>query len=166
MWKFVLAAAGALAIAGSSLVYAQQPPAAPADGGPRGRMTAQDAQAFTDAHVAALKAGLQLTPDQQKNWPPVETAIRDLAKQRQDRMAQRRELMREARNEPGQRDGIALLRRQADAMTERANGLKRLADAAEPLYKTLDDGQKRRLAVLAWSMRPRADHGRRGERPG
>jgi hypothetical protein len=27
--------------------------------------------------------------------------------------------------------------------------LKKVADAADPLYKTLDDGQKRRLMVLA-----------------
>ena len=26
--------------------------------------------------------------------------------------------------------------------------MKKIADAADPLYKTLDDGQKRRLAVL------------------
>ena len=26
--------------------------------------------------------------------------------------------------------------------------MKRIADAADPLYKTLDDGQKRRLAIL------------------
>ena len=33
-------------------------------------------------------------------------------------------------------------------MTSRADGLKKLADAADPLYKSLDDGQKRRFAVL------------------
>jgi hypothetical protein len=33
-------------------------------------------------------------------------------------------------------------------MTERAAGLKKLADAAEPLYKTLDEGQKHRFATL------------------
>ena len=29
-----------------------------------------------------------------------------------------------------------------------AAALKKIADAADPLYKTLDDGQKRRLAIL------------------
>ena len=33
-------------------------------------------------------------------------------------------------------------------MTARATGLKKLADAAEPLYKSLDDGQKRRFGML------------------
>jgi len=34
-------------------------------------------------------------------------------------------------------------------MGQRAAGLKKLADAAGPLYKSLDDGQKRRFAMLA-----------------
>ena len=33
-------------------------------------------------------------------------------------------------------------------MTTRATGLKKLADASEPLYKSLDDGQKRRFSML------------------
>jgi len=36
----------------------------------------------------------------------------------------------------------------ADAMTQRAANLKKLADASEPLYKSLDDAQKRRFAAL------------------
>ena len=40
---------------------------------------ADDLKAFTDARIAALKAGLQLTPDQEKNWAPFEQALRDLA---------------------------------------------------------------------------------------
>ena len=33
-------------------------------------------------------------------------------------------------------------------MAASAAAMKKIADAADPLYKTLDDGQKRRLAVL------------------
>jgi len=33
-------------------------------------------------------------------------------------------------------------------MTARATSLKKLADASEPLYKSLDDGQKRRFSML------------------
>ena len=35
--------------------------------------------------VAALKAGLQLTPDQAKNWPAFEQALRDMAQLRMER---------------------------------------------------------------------------------
>jgi hypothetical protein len=104
-----------------------------------------DLKAFTDARIAALKAGLVLTPDQEKNWAPVEQAIRDMAQARQARRAQWRE---HGKSE----DAIARLRFRADAMTQRAADLKKLADAAEPLYRTLSDDQKRRLHILVRTM--------------
>ena len=45
-------------------------------------------------------------------------------------------------------DPVARLRERAERMAATAAVLKRIADAADPLYKTLDDGQKRRLKVL------------------
>ena len=45
-------------------------------------------------------------------------------------------------------DPVARLREHADRMAATAAVLKRIADTADPLYKTLDDGQKRRLKVL------------------
>lgn len=163
MWKALVAGAAAIAIAGSSLVYAQQRPSDPASEKtqnvvPRFRMTAEDAQAFADARVAALKAGLKLTAEQEKNWPPVEAAIRDLAKQRYDRISARRDA-------PRDRDPIDRLRQRADAMSAAAAGLKRLADAADPLYKSLDDNQKRRALVLArGAVRPGPGHAHRWQR--
>ena len=43
---------------------------------------------------------------------------------------------------------MARLRDHAENMAATAAAMKKIADAADPLYKTLDDGQKRRLAVL------------------
>ena len=40
------------------------------------------------------------------------------------------------------------LRDRAETMAASAEAMKKIADAADPLYKTLDDGQKRRLAIL------------------
>ena len=40
------------------------------------------------------------------------------------------------------------LRDRAENMAATAAAMKKIAEAADPLYKTLDDGQKRRLAVL------------------
>ena len=58
MWKAALAGTAALAIVGSSLVYAQQ------RGGPggfdRGRPNLEDLRAFQDARLAALHAGAAL----------------------------------------------------------------------------------------------------------
>jgi len=169
MLKVMLAGATALAIAGSTLVYAQQRPDAPdavaqdrREHHPRWQMSAEDAQAFSDARIAGLKAGLRLTGEQEKSWPAVEAAMRELAKDRIARMEERRK-EREARgDQPRERDMVAALRQRAETMSKRATGLARLADAAEPLYKTLDDGQKRRLAMLTRGLRPGGGHHWRG----
>ena len=154
MKKTIAAASIALTLAGAGFALAQQTPRGERGGA---RLSAEDVVAFTDARIAGLKAGLKLTAEQEKNWPAVETAIRDLAKERADRMkasGDRRAERREARRggadnaQRPERDAIARLRAGADAMTARAAGVKKLADAAEPLYKSLDDGQKRRFAVL------------------
>ena len=86
MWKAVLAGTTALAIAGTTLVYAQQSSDS-FDRGQRWRPTAEDITAFGDARIAALHAGLKLNAEQEKNWPAVESALRDLAKQRSERFA-------------------------------------------------------------------------------
>ena len=50
------------------------------------RFSPEDRAAFLDARIAALKAGLELNAVQEKNWP-LESAMRDLAKQRAERFA-------------------------------------------------------------------------------
>src|ERR1700686_1250521 len=136
MWKTVLAGGTALAIAGSSFVYAQQRnDAAPGpDVEHQWRPSAQDMGAFIDARIAAIKAGLKLTPDQEKNWPAFEQAYRDLAKQRAERMAARWERRGEDQR-AGDREfnPIDRLQRRADALTARGTALKHYADAASPL---------------------------------
>ncbi len=161
MMKNILAGTIALTLAGSGLALAQQAQQTPDTRS--SRLSAEDLAAFTDARVAALKAGLKLTAEQEKNWPAVETAIRDLAKERADRMSARRTGDNAQRPAP---DAIARLRQGSDAMTARATGLKKLADAAEPLYKSLDDGQKRRFgALLRMGGRPNFPaHGRHLQR--
>src|SRR5467141_2256684 len=150
MRKFAIAGMAALAIAASPAVYAQHH---------RWfhehmRMSPEDRAAFTDARIAAVKAGLKLTPDQEKLWPPVETAVRDFAKLRIDRanarMNAKPDDSQDAQKQDSQNlpDPVARLRDRADAMATSAAAMKRIADAADPLYKTLDDGQKRRLAIL------------------
>jgi len=150
MMKTIVAGTVALTIAGAGLAFAQQTP--PRDA-PRWRPSAEDVQALTDARIAGLKAGLRLSAEQEKHWPAVEAAIRDLAKQRADRMnefADRMAARRDAATSGNAAapDAIGRLRRGADAMTAMSTSLKKLADAAEPLYSSLDDGQKRRFGLL------------------
>jgi hypothetical protein len=144
MLKTVLAALTALSISGGSLAYAQATP--PVDA-PRSRPSTQDVEALTDARIAALRAGLKLSPEQEKHWPAVEAAVRALAKQRADRMMARANV----RGDNGQKSrpsAVERMRRNADAMTAMGTALKQLADASEPLYNSLDDAQKRRFSML------------------
>jgi hypothetical protein len=120
------------------------------------RMSADDMGAFADARIAALKAGLRLTAEQEMLWPPVEGALKELAAKRVERhqefRAQREERRAERRADREDRtppNPIERLRKGADRMTETGAGLKKLADATEPLYNTLDDAQKRRFNALA-----------------
>ncbi len=144
MKKFAIAGIAALAIAGSTAVYAQHRPWFH----DHARLSPEDRAAFTDARIAAVKAGLKLTPDQEKLWPPVEAAVRDFAKLRIDRANARMNAERDSQDSQKPSDPVARLRDRADTMTATAAAMKRIADAADPLYKTLDDGQKRRLAIL------------------
>jgi len=145
-----------LACGATSMAHAQQQPASPAApnaAGAPNAPTPEDLAALSDARIAALKEGLKLRPDQQKNWAPFEATVRDLAKQRQDRIKQAIDARIAAQGQP--LDPIAALRQRADSLTRASADLKRFADAAEPLYKSLDDGQKRRMIVLVTNVAPR-----------
>jgi hypothetical protein len=145
MKKVFLAGVAAFIIAGSTVVYAQHREWS----FNHMRMSPEDRAALADARIAAVKAGLKLTPDQEKLWPPLEAAVRDFAKMRIDRANARMNAQKDDSKEAQTPDDpVARLRQRADAMATTAAALKRIADAADPLYKTLDEGQKRRLAML------------------
>jgi hypothetical protein len=150
MFKLVLAATASLMIAHSSNAFAQMGDDEEhgGSGEQHHRLSVDDLKAFTDARIAALKAGLQLTSDQEKNWPPFEQAVRDLAKLRIERM-QARERGMDQPSDPFER-----LQRRADGMSRLAAALKRLADAGTPLYQSLNDAQKHRFMLLAHMLRP------------
>jgi zinc resistance-associated protein len=118
------------------------------------RFSPEDRAAFLDARIAALKAGLVLNADQEKNWAPLESAMRDLAKQRAERRAawkERREANQgdqDDQDENAEISPVDRLARASERLSARAADLQKLAAAAKPLYDSLDDGQKRRFAVL------------------
>jgi hypothetical protein len=114
------------------------------------RLSPEDRAAFVDARIAALKAGLELTPDQAKNWPAFEQALRDIAQLRAQLRA-----AREARKlNPTPTTPFERITRRADNMAKRAAALKRIADAGTPLYQSLNDPQKERLKILSRILRP------------
>jgi len=155
MRKFTIAAIAVLSIAGSGAVYAQfhRPWM---EHFHHIRMNPEDRAAFVDARIAAVHAGLKLNADQEKLWPPVEAAVRDFAKLRLDRANARMNAGPGDADKNGDNpdDPVARLRQRADDMGATSAALKKIADAADPLYKSLDDGQKRRLAMLTHHRGP------------
>lgn len=182
MLKPIIAATAILAIAGSSVVYAQQHFGGPgAPGGPGGfghwgpraehrqRPSAADLAAFTDARVAALKAGLELTPDQMSYWSPFEAALREVAQLRIQRIEARQARRQQGaapqqgampqqnaapQPGPGPTNPFDRLSRRADHLARTSAALKKLADTGAPLYHSLSDAQKERFAILSRMLRP------------
>src|SRR5579863_3180754 len=160
MLKPVIAATAIFAIAGSSIVYAQQRwNGSEGDGGPRfehrhHHLSADDMAAFTDARIAALKAGLELNADQAKNWPAFEQALRDLAQLRIERRLAHENADHSGSAAAAPTTPFNRLERRANRMAKKSAALKRLADAGAPLYQSLTDAQKNRFKILARMLRP------------
>jgi hypothetical protein len=129
------------------------------------RFSPEDRAAFLDARIAALKAGLELNAEQEKNWAPLESAMRGLAKQRAERFAAWRERRDDNQDGDVEVNPIDRLARTSERLSARAADLQKLAAAAKPLYDSLDDSQKRRFAVLFHRPMGR-DHWRHWRRDG
>lgn len=123
-----------------------------------------------EARIAILKADLRLSSDQAQHWAGLESALRNVAAKRakswaasndqhtgrsvnprvapdssimEDEKDQSARSERDARNT--RLDDIDEMRREADAYTVQAADLRQIADAAQPLYDTLDHRQRHRL---------------------
>jgi hypothetical protein len=115
----------------------------------------QERAALFDARLEGLRAGLKLTADQEKNWPAFENALRGIAKERADR---RREMR--AHDDDGARPTpIDRLTAMSERLARHSTELKLVADAAAPLYASLDDGQKRIFTVLFHDFARESRHG-------
>src|SRR5690348_16959324 len=142
MFKILATGATALLLAASPLACAQASYAEAAE-----TFSAADFTALTDARINIVKAALQLTPDQEKLWPPIEDAIRARAKNRQARLETTAARVAEMRDHGLMdalrgRDPIAFMQRRAEALAQRSADLKKLAEAWQPLYQGLTVEQK------------------------
>jgi len=148
MLKTVAAFATALFITASPPAYAQTPSGASPE-----RLSIAAWNVLTDLRIDLVKAALQLNSEQAKYWPPIESAIRARAQNRQARLAQIVETTGKRADENTveawrSRDAVAFLNRRADALAQRSADLKKLADAWQPLYQTLSPEQKQRMGAL------------------
>ena len=148
MIKKVAVAATAVLITASPLAYAAETSSTVGMRHP----SAADLNAWTDARVGIIKAALQLTPDQEKYWPAVEEAIRARMKNRQARLERVAELRDSSSPmEAVERNPVEFMQRRAEILNQRAADLKKVADAWEPLYKTLTPDQKKRMAFATYA---------------
>jgi hypothetical protein len=121
----------------------QEPAAAPQqtavltqEGAPQ--LTAEQIVANSDANIEQIKAELNLTPVQEKNWPGFSSAMHYLSHNGADRLNLR---MARAKRDPPE-GIIEQMRNEAQFLNDRAIDQRNVADAAEPLFTTLDDKQK------------------------
>jgi len=135
MWKAALAGVIALLISGSTGAFAQSPTVQASY-----RVQSQAPSGELESGIARFKAALRLTPDQEKHWPRVESALRDIA--RSSDQAEGAE----------QRGMLRRIGSRATEMVLSAAAIKRLVSAAQPLMKTLDEDQKSKAMQIARAM--------------
>lgn len=118
MWKAALVGAVALAAIGTMSVTT----------------VSAEPITVTSSHISQLKSMLRLTPAQERYWPPVEAALRSLA--RQSASAE-------------DNDGFV---QKVRSQASNAAGLRRAWAAAQPLIRVLDAEQKQSVMSLARSL--------------
>jgi hypothetical protein len=117
LWKAALAGVMALAAIGPASATKFRP-------------TTHVGAVLTDGQIHRMKAALRLTRLQEQYWPPIEAALREMA--------------RELSHRSPAGEGRAAAIDQAK--------VQRLASVAYPLLASLDEGQKRDAMALARAM--------------
>ncbi|WP_371817805.1 Spy/CpxP family protein refolding chaperone [Bradyrhizobium sp. CCBAU 53421] len=102
------------------------------------QLTAEQIVANSDANIERIKTELNLTPEQEKNWAGFNSAMHYLGHNGADRLNLR--IARAQRDPPD--DIIEQMRNEAQFLNDRAVDQRGVADAAEPLFASLDDKQK------------------------
>jgi hypothetical protein len=106
------------------------------DGAPQ--LTAEQIVANSDANIERIKKELNLTPEQEKHWTGFNSSMHYLGHNGADRLNLR--IARAKRDPPD--DIIEQMRNEAQFLNDRAVDQRNVADAAEPLFASLDDKQK------------------------
>lgn len=102
------------------------------------QQSAEQIVANSDAYIERIKSELNLTPDQEKHWYGFSSAMHYLGHNGAERLNLR--IARAKRDPPD--DIIEQMRNEAQFLIDRAADQRNVADAAEPLYSSLDDKQK------------------------
>jgi hypothetical protein len=112
-----------------------QTPAAPAR-----HVSSRPGSVLNDAQIASIKKRLNLTPDQEPLWPPVETALRNVSYVRKAREIKVASL--------GNGTGAGPM----TYIDTNSAEVQQLKSAALPLIMRLNDEQKRQVKSMAYIM--------------
>jgi hypothetical protein len=164
MRKLILTSLAAIALAGAPLALTAV--AAPGDGSDDQHMRAmaEDHAFMFEAHLAGMKAALKLTSEQEKLWAPFESAVRDAAKGRMEAMRTRHEKMHEEMQKDERPSPIERMTEMSEHLAKASAVIKSIADAAKPLFDSLDETQKRHFGPLLMSLRESPMRGGRERR--
>lgn len=102
------------------------------------QLTAEQIVANSDAYIERIKSELNLTAEQEKHWSGFSSAMHYLGHNGAERLNLR--IARAKRDPPD--DIIEQMRNEAQFLIDRAADQRSVADAAEPLFSSLDDKQK------------------------
>jgi hypothetical protein len=133
--------AAALSASGFTITAAAQSDAQPT----HAELVQRWAEAGIDAQLKGMKTSLRLTADQEKDWAPFESAVRDAEKARV--IALQKE--QSSNLSPMDRNSA-----KADRFAEGQADLEKIVEAAKPLYESLDGAQKHKFVALGRMLVP------------
>ena len=103
------------------------------------------AEAGIDAQLKGLKTSLRLTADQEKDWGPFESAVKAAEKAR---------VVALQKEQGDMLSPMDRLNATAERVAQGAANLKKIVEAAKPLYAILDDAQKHKFITLGRMLVP------------
>lgn len=136
------------------------------------KMSADARERLQEGKIAAAKAALKLSSEQEALWAPVEEQVRASYKARAERRAERKKRKEERRAERKKDDDKADRKRErrniaeryermAKRMSERAERLSAFSSAFSPFYASLSDEQKDVIGPVMRELKVAGKHGHR-----
>ena len=134
-------ATAALSVSGFTITAAAQSDEQPT----HAELVQRWAEAGIDAQLKGLKTSLRLTADQEKDWGPFKSAVKDAEKARV--LALQKE--QSSSLSPMDRNSA-----KADRIAQGQADLEKIVEAAKPLYASLDGAQKHKFIALGRILVP------------
>ncbi len=135
------AAAAALSASGFATTAAAQSDQQPT----HAELVQRWAEAALDAQLKGIKTSLRLTDDQEKDWAPFETAVKDGEKAR---------VLALQKEQGNNLSPMGRLNAKAERLAQSQADLEKIVEAAKPLYASLSDAQKHKFIALGRMLVP------------